>query len=118
MGTGKVGGGVPVEGPERLVTRWRGEGAPDEERLRGALRDEGLSPTTFSMAPGETYAFHEHDHDEVRWVVHGSVRFGLEGGSALVLGPGDRLDLPARTRHDARTLGRSTCTMVSAERRA
>lgn len=99
------------------MRRWEGDAFPTERDLVGRLEAEGLQPFVFSMEPGETYAFHEHDHDEVRWVVRGSVRFGLGGGEALVLSPGDRLDLPALTQHDAATAGPGRCTMVSATRR-
>lgn len=116
MGGRRVGGTVAGGDPERLVTRWGQGPAPDERELARRLGAEGLDPFVFTMAPGETYGFHEHEHDEVRWVASGSVRFGLQGGAALVLGPGDRLDLPAGTRHDARTVGGAACTMVSAAR--
>ena len=43
---------------------------------------------------------HTHDHDESIWLVAGEIRFGA-AGRELVLTPGDRLMLPAGTRHTA-----------------
>ena len=66
------------------------------------LRAEGLDPTSWSNAPGDRYAAHEHGYDKVIAVGHGSIQFGLpDAGTAVELGEGDRLELPAGTRHDA-----------------
>lgn len=70
-----------------------------ERRLAG----EGLTPGSWSNGPGDRYAAHDHAYDKVLVCASGSIRFGLPDlGRAVDLGPGDRLDLPARTLHDAR----------------
>jgi hypothetical protein len=70
--------------------------------VAGRLRDEGLSPGSWSNGPGDRYAAHEHGYDKVLACVAGSIRFGLpDGGGAVLLDEGDRLDLPAGTAHDA-----------------
>jgi len=70
--------------------------------VRRRLRDEGLEPSAWSNGPGDRYAAHEHDYDKVIAVERGSIRFGLPADHRSVeLGVGDRLDLPAGTRHDA-----------------
>jgi quercetin dioxygenase-like cupin family protein len=95
-----------------------------DERLRTA----GLLPSTWSNAPNDRYAAHDHGYDKVLVVASGSIRFGLPArGDAVELGLGDRLDLPAGTVHDA-TVGPNgvTCleahvpagTIASVERRA
>lgn len=69
-----------------------------EERLRA----EGLDPGDWGNAPGDRYSAHEHGYDKVLVCVRGSIRFGLPAsGSVVDLLAGDRLDLPAGTRHDA-----------------
>jgi uncharacterized protein YjlB len=66
------------------------------------LRAEGLSPSPWSNGPGDRYGAHEHDYDKVIAVESGSIRFGLDDGRESVeLREGDRLELPAGTRHDA-----------------
>ena len=73
---------------------------PDDFARR--LRDEGLEPSTWSNGPGDRYGAHEHDYDKVIVVAQGSIRFGLPATAASIeLGLGDRLELPAATRHDA-----------------
>ena len=66
------------------------------------LRAEGLDPGAWSNGPGDRYAAHEHGYDKVLACERGSIRFGLpDRGSVVELAAGDRLDLPAGTRHDA-----------------
>lgn len=70
--------------------------------LERRLADEGLVPGSWSNGPGERYPAHEHGYDKVLVCASGSIRFGLPDlGRSVDLRPGDRLDLPARTRHDA-----------------
>jgi hypothetical protein len=70
--------------------------------LRERLTREGLTPDPWSNGPGDRYSAHEHDYDKVIVAVAGSIRFGLPAQGTLVeLHAGDRLELPARTRHDA-----------------
>jgi len=73
-----------------------------QDDLLGRLCRAGLHATTWSNGPGDRYAAHEHGYDKVIVCVSGSIRFGLPAtGESIGLGPGDRLELPAGTRHDA-----------------
>ena len=66
------------------------------------LRREGLDPSPWGNGPGDRYPAHEHGYDKVIAVERGSIRFGLpDDGRAIDLATGDRLELPAGTRHDA-----------------
>jgi quercetin dioxygenase-like cupin family protein len=66
------------------------------------LRGEGLEPGPWSNGPGDRYGAHGHDYDKVIVVESGSIRFGLpDSASVIDLDVGDRLELPAGTRHDA-----------------
>jgi hypothetical protein len=66
------------------------------------LRDEGLDPAAWSNGPGDRYRTHDHPYDKVIAVERGSIRFGLPGtGDVVDLEVGERLELPASTRHDA-----------------
>jgi uncharacterized protein YjlB len=69
--------------------------------LEARLRDEGLDPGRWSNRPGARYAAHEHAYDKVIIVERGSITFGLGTGEAVALAPGDRLELPAGTVHEA-----------------
>ncbi|HLO35805.1 MAG TPA: hypothetical protein VK194_06975 [Candidatus Deferrimicrobium sp.] len=66
------------------------------------LRAEGLVPSPWSNGPGDRYGAHEHGYDKVIVVASGSIVFGLpDAGRSVALAAGDRLELPAGTRHDA-----------------
>jgi hypothetical protein len=66
------------------------------------LRAEGLNPAPWSNGPGDRYGAHEHGYDKVIVVESGSIAFGLPDLDETVdLIAGDRLELPAATRHDA-----------------
>ncbi len=66
------------------------------------LRAEGLDSGSWASGPGDRYPPHEHTYDKVLVCVAGSVRFGLPAsGHTVDLAVGDRLNLPAGTRHDA-----------------
>lgn len=77
--------------------------SPFADRLRSRLGDEGLAPGTWSNGPGDIYGAHVHPYDKVLVCTRGSITFGVggAGGQAVELREGDRLELPAGTRHDA-----------------
>jgi uncharacterized protein YjlB len=78
------------------------------------LRAEGLAASPWSNGPDDRYAAHEHDYDKVIVVADGSIAFGLPDlGRTVDLGLGDRLELPAGTRHDA-LVGRAGVTCLEA----
>lgn len=66
------------------------------------MRDQDLHPTGWANGPGERYGAHDHAYDKVIVIERGSIRFRLPAtGETVDLVVGDRLDLPAETRHDA-----------------
>jgi mannose-6-phosphate isomerase-like protein (cupin superfamily) len=89
---------------------------PDDFARR--LRDEGLEPSPWSNGPGDRYGAHDNDYDKVIVVASGSIRFGLpDTGTTVDLAAGDRLELPATTRHDAE-VGASGVTCLEAHLQA
>jgi quercetin dioxygenase-like cupin family protein len=60
---------------------------------------------------------HAHEYPEVRVIVRGRLRVGLpETGEEIVLGPGDRLDLPANVPHWADVNGNGPVVYLSASK--
>lgn len=85
-----------------LVTPWPGAQEPNEQKLRRLLAQENLTPYQWSNGPHDIYSAHSHPYDKVIYVVSGSITFGLpQLAKQLVLHPGDRLDLPQGTVHNA-----------------
>ncbi len=82
--------------------------------LTARLREEGLDPGPWSNGPLDRFSPHEHGFDKVLVCAAGSIRFGLpDRGVTIDLEVGDRLDLPAGTRHDA-VVGREGVTCLEA----
>jgi mannose-6-phosphate isomerase-like protein (cupin superfamily) len=78
------------------------------------LRAEGLQPGSWSNGPHDRYGAHDHSYDKVLVVESGSITFGLPDlDRSVELATGDRLDLPAHTRHDA-VVGGSGVTCLEA----
>ncbi len=85
-----------------------------EEIARTAFAAEGLEPKRWSNGPGAEYAPHEHPRHKVLYCVAGSIVFHTDDAD-IAMEPGDRLDLPARTRHSA-TVGSQGVTCLEAYR--
>ena len=85
-----------------MVIKWDGPEPPSEAWLRSQLRDEGLSPYAWSNGAGDVYDTHQHSYHKVIYVVRGTISFGLpDEDRQVTLGAGDRLELPAGTKHNA-----------------
>jgi quercetin dioxygenase-like cupin family protein len=98
------------------VASWAEDGPPTEDRIRQLLGTEGLQAYRWSNGPGDTYNAHLHAYHKVIYVVSGSITFGLpESAGKVNLEPGDRLDLPAGTKHNA-TVGPRGVVCLEAHR--
>ena len=91
---------------EARLTRWASAEIPNKASLRERMEAEGLRPYSWSNGPFDSYTAHSHTYDKVIYVAEGSITFGLPlEARKLELRPGDRLDLPAGTLHDAHVGG-------------
>jgi hypothetical protein len=78
-----------------------------------AFAAEGCSaPRSWGNGPGDVYGAHEHAQHKVLFCLAGSIVFRTDVGD-VALEAGDRLDLPAGTRHAA-TVGPDGCECVEA----
>lgn len=70
------------------------------EEIEKAFGDEGLSPHSWSNHANYFYDAHSHDYAKVLYCVRGEVTFHLSDGD-VVLRAGQRVEIPAGTRHAA-----------------
>jgi quercetin dioxygenase-like cupin family protein len=84
------------------VLRWpHARPLPEEEILRFFIA-RNLSYSRWSNGPGDVYAVHSHPYRKTLFCLEGSITFSLPvGGRDVELHAGDRLILPAGTRHGA-----------------
>ncbi|MGH9152360.1 MAG: cupin domain-containing protein [Acidimicrobiales bacterium] len=88
---------------------------PGEVAAEARLRAEGLRPRSWGNAPGDTYGWHAHGYEKVLYCVTGGITFHLGAGGDVVLGAGDRLEIPPGTQHAA-TVGPDGVRCVEAPR--
>jgi quercetin dioxygenase-like cupin family protein len=75
---------------------------PAREPFTARLANEGLVAGSWANGPGDRYGAHDHAYDKVIVVERGGITFEVTGPAGSVrLGEGDRLELPAGTRHAA-----------------
>jgi mannose-6-phosphate isomerase-like protein (cupin superfamily) len=87
---------------ELKVTPWSQPIPPTEEELQTSLAKQDLKVYRWSNQPEEIYGGHTHGYHKVLYVVEGSIKIDCPTHHKIfTLNPGDRLDLPAGTRHSA-----------------
>lgn len=93
---------------------WNGDGDPIRHVLEESLIEEGYDPFAWVDEPGKRYEAHAHAHDEIIWIIRGSMQFDV-GGKVIDLAPGDRLNLPHASEHEA-TVGPEGCEYLVGQR--
>jgi mannose-6-phosphate isomerase-like protein (cupin superfamily) len=103
------------------IIRWLETTPPRSQTLRQQMQQDGLSPYSWSNAPGDSYAVHSHGYEKVLYCVCGSIRFVLPDYPSfeqnIDLAPGDCLILPSGVRHSA-SVGPYGVTCLEAMRQA
>jgi quercetin dioxygenase-like cupin family protein len=86
-------------------------GAADASTIEKQLRAEARDVYGWSNGPGDRYEQHAHAYHKLLYCTRGSIDFILGDGRTLTLTPGDRMLLPAGTRHAA-LVGPDGCACV------
>ncbi len=94
---------------------WNGNGEPIRHELEEVLLEDGFDPFAWIDQPDKRYELHAHSHDEMIWVIRGSMRFKV-GDRRFDLGPGDKLALPRGHQHEA-SVGADGCEYLVGQRR-
>ncbi len=81
-----------------LISRWLAPLSPNESQLSSLLLAEGLEVITEILTANSKVAEHRHPFTEVRYVTSGEMLFNIQGNQVL-LRAGDRLEIPANTKH-------------------
>lgn len=87
---------------ELKITPWPEETPPAEEELREFLAHQEMKVYRWSSEPEDVLSGHTHGYHKILYVVEGSIKFDFPVRHKTInLKVGDRLDLPAGTRHSA-----------------
>ena len=98
-----------------IITRWQAPIVPSKQQLHIILEAEGLEPFDEVYEPQAKVQDHRHPFAEVRIIVAGEMIFNVSGNQ-FVLRPGDRLEIPANTKHSHVAQGAVACVCVCAQR--
>ena len=98
------------------LERWVSSDGPlTEKRMMGLMDSEGYEVASYAYRPGTEFAPHEHTQDKCDAVLQGVLRV-IVRDQTYDLGPGDRLYLPAGTRHSAQVVGNETVLSLDGTR--
>jgi quercetin dioxygenase-like cupin family protein len=98
------------------LERWDSSDGPlSEKRMMGLMESEGYEVASYAYRTGTVFAPHEHSQDKCDGVIEGVLRVIVDG-TVYDLGAGDRLYLPAHTRHSAEVIGSKTVLSLDGTR--
>lgn len=99
------------------VTRWTGSKHPTLSTITRMMNEQGLRPYRWDTNPNQRLAVRTHGFDKVLYVIEGTMEISLPDSNQRVrLRAGDRIDIPAKTRHASLT-GESGATCLEAAKR-
>lgn len=98
-----------------LLNRWTHPDEPQPQLLKLMLINEGLTPEVETLSAHAVLKEHRHPFDEIRVILQGNLILDI-GGNQLLLKAGDRIDIPANTKHSKTVHGGSACISLVARR--
>jgi len=96
-----------------LVSRWQAPILPTKQQMALMFDAEGLEAEEELIPAGAKVEDHRHPFDEVRIVVSGQLMLDI-AGNKLMLRAGDRIVIPANTRHSKQADGGEPCLCLYA----
>jgi len=99
----------------RLETWTEEDGPMTEKRVMGLLEREGYEVVVYAYREGTVFEEHAHAQDKCDAIIEGFFRIRADE-EVFELKPGDRLYIPAGTRHSAEVIGRRTVVSLDATR--
>jgi mannose-6-phosphate isomerase-like protein (cupin superfamily) len=91
------------------------DGPITEKRVMGLMESEGYEVASYAYREGTVFSPHEHAQDKCDAVLQGVLRVVVRD-ETFDLCPGDRLYLPAGTRHSAQVVGNVTVLSLDGTR--
>ncbi len=84
------------------IVRWPHRHPLPAREVWAFFEARGVPATQWSNAPSSVYEVHAHRHRKTLFCISGAITFSLPDiGTDVILSSGDRLILPAGTRHGA-----------------
>ena len=94
-----------------IVQRWEAPLTPNKIQITRQYLTEGLEVFEEVYQPQQVVIEHRHPFCEVRTLVEGEMLFNIAGNQFL-LRPGDRVEIPANTKHTHTAQGNQPCVCL------
>ncbi len=98
-----------------IITRWQAPLIPDKEQIKNLFSAEGLEPFEELTLSEAEIPEHRHPFDEVRMVASGELLLNISGNQ-LLLRSGDRIIIPANTKHSHKSMANAECLCICANK--
>ncbi|MBX3040286.1 MAG: cupin domain-containing protein [Bdellovibrionaceae bacterium] len=98
-----------------LITRWQAPLTPTKSQIQMILANEDLDPYEETYEPTRKVKDHRSPFCEIRVVVSGEMLFNISG-TQFLLRTGDRVEIPANTKHSHHVQGDAPCVCICAQR--
>lgn len=98
-----------------IIHRWQAQTLPTIQQMKILFEQEGLDPIEESYEPHIKISEHKHPFCEIRMVLQGEMIFNVKGNQ-FVLRPGDRVEIPANTKHSHTAHGSQSCICICGQR--
>jgi quercetin dioxygenase-like cupin family protein len=99
-----------------LVTRWQAPLVPDKKQILMMFEAEGLQAYEQVLDATTFIQDHRHPFDEIRMVAQGQLMLDI-AGNRLLLRAGDKILIPANTRHTIKAEGSEPCLCIYARQK-
>ncbi|PWU15967.1 MAG: cupin domain-containing protein [Bdellovibrio sp.] len=98
-----------------IITRWMAPIRPTPQQIKTLLELEGLEPFEERFEPKQKISDHRHPFTEVRVLLQGEMLFNVAGNQVL-LREGDRIEVPANTKHSHICQSEESCHCLCAQK--
>ena len=89
------------------------DGSLCAENMKKKLRKQGYHCTMYTFSPGTDFPDHTHSISKKDSIITGRFQFTMFG-ETVVLKPGDMVDVPKNTVHNARVVGNENVVFFDA----
>lgn len=98
-----------------IISRWQAPKQPNLQQVKMLFEMENLEPIEEKIEPQTKIKEHRHPFGEVRIIVSGEMLFNISGNQ-FVLRSGDRVEIPANTKHSYSVQGEEACISICANK--
>lgn len=98
-----------------IVSRWSAPTAPTEKQVYILFELEGLESSKEVFQKNQKVSEHRHPLTEIRYIIEGQLLFNISGTQVL-LRAGDRVEIPANTKHSFSTVDSDVTVSICAYR--